>query len=282
MNCTANSNEVQGQPMETFFTTNSHLLESKINRRNVMNFDISLGSYTSFINEIISLAKLKTSHQICIANVHMFIEAYRDAELLKIIKNSCIITPDGRPLVWSLRLLYGIKQERVSGMDLLPDLLNRVIHEKLSVFFYGGSEELLDTLYEYLNMAYPSIKLAGYYSPPFRELAENEKIEIAEMINKSNASIVFVVLGCPKQERWMAAMKGRINATMVGIGGALAVMVGEKRRAPKWMQTYGLEWLFRFYQEPIRLFKRYTFTNFFFLYLILKELIKVKLLRHSN
>ena len=115
------------------------------------------------------------------------------------------------------------------------------------------------------------------YSPPFRQLTSAEENNIIENINRSGAKLVFVILGCPKQERWMASAKGRVNAFMIGVGGSLPVMIGLQKRAPRWMQTAGLEWFFRLSQEPGRLFKRYAVTNTFFIYLFCKAYLRKKL-----
>ena len=119
--------------------------------------------------------------------------------------------------------------------------------------------------------------VAGLYIPPFINMNDLEEKKIAEKINSSGAALVFVVLGCPKQEKWMASMKGRVNAVMVGVGGALPVMIGDQRRAPRWMQKNGLEWFYRMVQEPGRLFKRYAVTNSFFLYLLAKAYLRKKM-----
>lgn len=238
---------------------------------------LNTGTYNDFVNEIIEHADEKISEYTCLMNVHMLIEAYSDYNFAKVVNNATIITPDGKPLGWALRFLYGIKQERASGMDLLPDLLHNASVNNLSVYFYGGSEQLLADTSKYLKQNYPDLKMAGSYSPPFSKvfLKQEEEDRIA-IINNSGAQLVFVVLGCPKQEKWMASMKGRINAMMVGIGGALPVMIGLQRRAPGWMQKAGLEWMFRFLQEPVRLFRRYSFTNSLFLYLLVKEYLWLK------
>jgi N-acetylglucosaminyldiphosphoundecaprenol N-acetyl-beta-D-mannosaminyltransferase len=211
----------------------------------------------------------------------MLIEAHRNPSFAEVIKKADSVVPDGMPLVWGLRLVHGIKQDRVAGMDLLPDLLRRLEQEKISPFFYGSSPEALEKTEAYLKHNYPSLKLAGLYSPPFRSLTAEEENAAVEMINASGAGLVFVSLGCPKQERWMAAMCGRVKAVMIGIGGALPVLVGLQKRAPKWMQNSGLEWFNRLMQEPTRLFKRYAVTNSVFVYLIVRECISVKFLRKS-
>ncbi len=209
----------------------------------------------------------------------MMIEAQFDKSFANIVNNADIVTPDGKPLCWALKLLYGIRQERIAGMDLLPVLLKIAKEENISVYFYGGTQEILSHTGLFISRYYPSLKVAGMYSPPFRKSTIREDEDIIEEINNSGAGLVFVVLGCPKQEKWMAAMKGRINAMMIGIGGALPVIIGMQKRAPHWMQKSGLEWLFRLMQEPRRLFKRYLVTNSIFLYLLLKEFIKIKLIK---
>ena len=226
-------------------------------------------------------ASLRQSNYACVANVHMLVEAYRNPSFAEVVKNAKSVAPDGMPLVWALRLLYGIKQERVAGMDLMPDLLHKLETTKLSAFFYGGTEELLYRTKGFIQKKYPCLNVAGMYSPPFRPLVKEEENGIAAMINNSGAHVVFVALGCPKQEKWMASMRGKIKAVMIGIGGALPVMVGMQSRAPKWMQKYGLEWLFRLMQEPKRLFKRYAVTNSVFLYLLMKEYMAQKFFRKA-
>ena len=120
------------------------------------------------------------------------------------------------------------------------------------------------------------------YSPPFRPLSDDEKNEIIEKINAASPAIVFVFLGCPKQEKWMAGMRSKVKAVMAGVGGAVPVTIGLQKRAPVWMQRYALEWLYRFLQEPRRLFKRYAVTNSLFLWVMTKEFIRLKILKPVN
>lgn len=248
-------------------------------RQQLMHFGISMGSYSSFVHNIMALARQRVSANVCVANVHMFIEAYQDKELERVINNADIVTPDGKPLAWGLRLLLGIKQDRVAGMDLLPDLLQQLTAHQMPVYFYGGTSELLHATENYLQNTYPDLKIAGLYSPPFRKLTQGEENQVITDINLSGANVVFVVLGCPKQEKWMASMKGKIHAVMVGIGGALPVMAGLQKRAPAWMQNAGLEWFFRLMQEPGRLLKRYTITNSLFVYLLFKEYMAIRVFK---
>jgi len=245
-------------------------------QKGLMHFPITLGHYDQFIDTIIDEGSTGTSKYVCVANVHMLIEAHLDGSFSKVVADADMVTPDGRPLTWGLRLLYGIRQDRVPGMELLPDLLRPAAKGQLPVYFYGSNQPMLDATYRYITRHFPQLPVAGMYSPPFRNLTKEEEDDVVLRINQSGARLVFVILGCPKQEKWMASMKGRINAVMIGIGGALPVMIGMQKRAPAWMQRLGMEWFFRFCQEPRRLFKRYLVTNTLFIFLLVKEFIKIK------
>jgi len=155
-------------------------------------------------------------------------------------------------------------------MDLLPDLLSEAEKTNLRCYVYGGSEEMLAISEAYIQERYPNLQ-CGFHSPPFRPMTAEEEQADCDRINNFGAHLVFVALGCPKQEKWMAKMKGRIHACMLGIGGALPVMIGMQDRAPDWMQKASLEWLYRLGQEPKRLFRRYAYTNTKFLYLLTKQ-----------
>ncbi len=250
-------------------------------RQEVIGFSISIGKYGEFIHQITEKARTGGSEYVCVANVHMFIEARHDADFSSVVKDAFLVTPDGKPLTWALRILHRIRQERVAGMDILPDLLEKSNRETIPVFFYGGKTSLLERAEEFLKKKYPELKVAGMYSPPFKSLSATEENEVVRMINDSGAKLVFVILGCPKQEKWMAKMKGRIHAVMVGVGGALPVLVDLQKRAPKWMQRSGLEWLYRLGQEPKRLWRRYLSTNPVFIYLLFKERIKLWVRRNG-
>lgn len=247
----------------------------------LISININTGSYRTFIHEVVEMAGRESSYT-CIANVHMLVEAYSNVSFARIVNDANIITPDGLPLTWGLKLLHGIKQDRVAGMDLLPDILKEAEKLTIPVYFYGGTENMLSLIREIMPKRYPNLKMAGMFSPPFRDLTEAELSLTAEFINNSGAKIVFVILGCPKQELWMGQMKNKINATMIGVGGALSVLLGIQKRAPVWMQDNGLEWLFRFFQEPRRLFKRYAVTNSIFIYLLCRELIRIKIFKKKG
>jgi N-acetylglucosaminyldiphosphoundecaprenol N-acetyl-beta-D-mannosaminyltransferase len=244
--------------------------------KKLLNVNYTLGPYRSFVDKMIELAHAKRSTYVCVSAVHMFIEAYKDESFAAILNKAEMVTPDGKPLTWALRFLYGIKQDRVAGMDLLPDLLSEAENQNLPVAFYGGTDNMLEKTKEHITKKYPNLVIAKMYSPPFRPLKTEEEESIIKIFNDSGARMIFVVLGCPKQERWMISMKDKINTLMIGIGGALPVLVGLNKRAPVWMQDSGLEWMYRLGQEPKRLFKRYATTNSLFIYIILKEKFSFK------
>jgi N-acetylglucosaminyldiphosphoundecaprenol N-acetyl-beta-D-mannosaminyltransferase len=237
--------------------------------KKIISLNISQLSYSETTDEIMRLAKKKEPSYICFANVHMTIEAYDNSSFADIVNNANIVCADGMPIVFANKILYKNTIERVAGMDMVPTILKESEETKLSVFFYGTSSEILKATENKIQIEFPTLKVAGYFSPPFREITENEKQEHIDIINKSSANIVFVALGCPKQEKWMAENSKFINATLLGIGGALPVFAGVQERAPEWMRKMSLEWFYRLYQDPKRLFKRYLYTNSKFIYLLI-------------
>ncbi len=242
----------------------------------LLDIPVNIGTYNEFVQKILYTAQHKKKGYACIANVHTLVESHRSKQFAKDIWNATLITPDGKPLSWALKLIYGIQQDRVAGMDLLPDLIQESAKKNMSVYFYGGTADGLSITKKYMTDNFPGLIVKGGYSPPFRKLSEAEEEEVVTKINDADADILFVVLGCPKQEAWMAKMSGRINSFMIGVGGALPVMIGLQKRAPVWMQNTGFEWLFRLMQEPKRLFKRYAVTNSLFILLLLKKIISYR------
>jgi N-acetylglucosaminyldiphosphoundecaprenol N-acetyl-beta-D-mannosaminyltransferase len=252
-----------------------------IPKQKLMRFKVSLASQGQTVEKLLAYSKSEASQYVCVANVHMLVEAYQNPSFNRVVNNAAVVTSDGKPLTWALRLLYGIRQERVAGMFLMQDLLQAAAAEDLPVFFYGCTKEVLAETKSYLQKTYPALQLGGFISPPFRLLTAEEEESHVQEINASGARLVFVALGCPKQEAWMARMQGRINAVMIGVGAALPVMVGLRQKAPMWIQNSGMEWLFRLSLEPRRLFRRYTVTNTIFLYLLTKEFIRIRLFKQQ-
>jgi N-acetylglucosaminyldiphosphoundecaprenol N-acetyl-beta-D-mannosaminyltransferase len=193
------------------------------------------------------------------------VTAKQDAEFRCIVNEADMATPDGMPLVWVLRRMGFQQQERINGPDLMWRLCGQAEQKGLSIFLYGSTPETIEKLTDNLKAAFPRLAVAGDCSPPFRPLSEEENREIVDRINSSDAHVVFVGLGCPKQEFWMAEHRGAIQAVMIGVGAAFDYHAGTVKRAPLWMQRSGLEWLFRLLSEPKRLWKRYLVTNSLFL-----------------
>ena len=239
-------------------------------KENIFTFPVSTGSYQQFIDEIFKLSEHKASSYVCFANVHMVIEAYNNPSFSTAISNADIVTPDGKPVALFLKFLKKINQERVAGLDVFPDLLREAEARKKSIYFYGTTEDILDKIEQKAKREYPDLNISGLYSPPFRSLSPDEETEVITRINDAKPDLIFVALGCPKQERWMAEHKSKINGCMLGIGHAFKVYAEVSKRSPKWMQKLSLEWAYRLYQEPGRLWKRYFYTNSLFLFLTFK------------
>lgn len=203
---------------------------------------------------------------ICASNVHTTVTAYRDEKYREVQNHAALNLPDGKPLSVVQRKNGYQNAARVSGPDLMPEIF-RVSEEKgYTHYFYGSTEATLKSLKESILDAFPSLAIAGMYSPPFRQLTEEEDREILERINGCSPDFIWVGLGAPKQELWMAAHEGKVCGLMLGVGAAFDFHAGVVKRAPVWMQENSLEWLFRMEQDPKRLLPRYLSTNFTFLY----------------
>ena len=195
---------------------------------------------------------------ICVSNVHTTVTSSED-EAYKAIQNGGIMAiPDGGPLSTVGRKRGAKDMARTTGPSYMGEVLKIGGYRH---FFYGSTEETLEKLSTNLAKDYPQSTVTGMYSPPFRELTEEEDNEIIEIINNTNPDFVWIGLGAPKQEKWMAAHQGKINGLMVGVGAAFDYFAGNIKRAPQWMQKTNLEWLYRLMQDPKRLFKRYFVTN---------------------
>lgn len=239
-------------------------------RLNIFGSVITLGSYSEFLNRIIHLAGQKIPSYVCFANVHMVVEASRDASFRRVVNQATLVAPDGRPLSVFMKMFYNVNQDRVCGMDILPDLLQKAEATGRSVYFYGGKQHCLDRIEARARKEFPDLRIAGTYSPPYRQLTEQEKAEDIDRIRESGADLVFVSLGCPRQEKWMAESVKKLNVCFLGLGQAFSVYAGLEKRLPYWMRTMCLEWTFRLFQEPSRLWKRYLSTNSEFLMMTMK------------
>ena len=223
---------------------------------------------TSWDDAVSRIADWGAEHQsryVTLCNVHSVVTGSQSAEFATVINGADMALPDGAPVAWMMRKEGFAEQQRLSGPDLMLRYLAEAERRGQSVFFYGSVDDTLVKLRGRMMAKFPKLKIAGMVSPPFRKLTEQEDADYAQKINASGAHVVFVGLGCPKQEAWMAAQRGTIKAVMVGVGAAFDYHAGTLRRAPVWMQQRGLEWLYRFVCEPRRLARRYLETNSVFL-----------------
>lgn len=256
-------------------------LESTVPRKGkpILEAFIDALSWDDAIRHIMRWGAAHESRYVCICNVHSVVTTTRDIEFKMAVNNADMSTPDGAPIAWALRRFGFPAQERINGPDLMWKYLARAEKTPQKVFFYGSTEETLSKLRTALRQQFPRLRIAGTYSPPFRPLSLQEDEAIVEMINRSGANVVFVGLGCPKQEKWMAEHRGRICAVMVGVGAAFDYHSGVVKRAPLWWQRNGLEWLYRLGSEPRRLFKRYMVTNTLFVIGFLRQVVTKELQR---
>lgn len=240
---------------------------------NIIDSPVTALPFDDQIETILEWATNYESKVVCVANVHMLVEAYLRPEFSLVLKNADLVTPDGMPLVWMMKLMGVRKQNRVAGMDILLSLCQLAPQQNISVFFLGSHEAILHKMKTKLEREFPKLKIAGMEPLPFRPLTSAEDEAIIQKIHTSGASIVLVSLGCPKQEDWMHKHKDKIKAVMIGLGGAFPVFAGIHKRAPFWMRNLGLEWFYRLIQEPQRLWRRYWNTMPLFVWLALKQLV---------
>jgi N-acetylglucosaminyldiphosphoundecaprenol N-acetyl-beta-D-mannosaminyltransferase len=246
----------------------------------ILGISIHTGKTDKFVSSIISLAKCGIGAYVCFVNAHMAVEASNDLQFKAIVNNADLACPDGMPIAKCISWMYGKPQERISGPEILPILLEAAWKDDLGVFVLGGTEIVLSDFIKRANEEFPGL-ICGSYSPPFRKLTESENSDITKRINESKANMVLVSLGCPKQEKWMAAYKCCVNACMLGLGFAIPVYAGHAKRAPHWMQTLGLEWLHRLKNNPKKLWRRYLYTNIAFIWKISREILSRSILRRE-
>lgn len=198
---------------------------------------------------------------ICVSNVHTTVTAYEDPDYRDVQNGGIMAIPDGGPLSSEGRRRGFPDMERTTGPGLMGEIFRISAEKGYRHYFYGSTDETLEKLRTSLNAEYPGIRIAGMYSPPFCPLTEAEDREIVDRINGTDPDFVWVGLGAPKQEKWMAAHQGRVTGLMIGVGAGFDYFAGNIQRAPQWMQKNNLEWLYRLMQDPKRLFGRYLNTN---------------------
>lgn len=200
---------------------------------------------------------------VCVAAVHTVMVFQEDEELREAVLKSDLTVPDGTPIVWAMNALGHPLSQRVYGPELMARHCERSVRTGARFFLYGGANQgALVQLALNLRRRYPGVRIVGGYSPPYRKLSAEEEDAVAREINASGADVVWVGIGVPKQEKWMAAMRDRLDApVLIGVGAAFDFHAGRVAQAPDWIQALGMEWAFRLSREPRRLWKRYAMYN---------------------
>jgi N-acetylglucosaminyldiphosphoundecaprenol N-acetyl-beta-D-mannosaminyltransferase len=209
----------------------------------------------------------RRTHCISVSNVHSVIESQNNPGFMRVLNTSDLNVPDGMPIIWMGRSQGHRLPRRVYGPDLFMEFCLETQDMPYRHFFYGAAPEVLELLVENFKKQFPGIKVAGFYAPPFRPLTEEEDLEVIEIINDAAPDVLWVGLGCPKQEFWISAHRESIHVPVIaGIGQAFNIYAGQTRQAPKWLREHGLEWLFRLILEPRRLWRRYLIGNLKFIF----------------
>jgi N-acetylglucosaminyldiphosphoundecaprenol N-acetyl-beta-D-mannosaminyltransferase len=241
-------------------------------RVRVVGVPIAATTWDAAIDLLSDWGPERVSRVICICSAHSVVTAARDSDFGRVVASADLATPDGAPVAWMMRRLGAHGQRRIDGSGVMWRACARATEIGQPIYLYGSAPETLDALVARLAATFPALRIVGAESPPFRLLTADEDADVVARINDSGAQLVFVSLGCPAQEYWMDSHRDRVHAVMVGVGAAFDYHAGTLRRAPAWMQRYGLEWAFRFRMEPGRLWKRYLVTNTLFIALAARQL----------
>ena len=271
-------------PAETLNYSKARMVKSankinniiKENRINIVGLLANVCSLDSVIRKIVEMIERGNGGYVCFSTVHMVMESYDNPEYGAKVNSADLIVTDGMPLVWMQKLRGAKDASRVRANDLMIALCEFAEKNNLSVGFYGGRQEVIDAIVKRAAKETPRLKIAYAFSPPFRALSGEENAQIVEEINEKAPDILFVGLGCPKQENWMWAHKNKFKAVMLGVGASFDFYAGNVKESPEWMGKLGLEWLYRLTQEPKRLWKRYLILNPRFIWLSILQLTGLK------
>ncbi|HZX08893.1 WecB/TagA/CpsF family glycosyltransferase [Kribbella sp.] len=218
----------------------------------VTNLDHTVGTFAGWIER-------GERQLVCVSDMNALLHARADARLTEVYNTSGLTVPDGMPLVWAGKKAGFTEMDRVAGPDLLERVLAEAADRGWTQYFYGGANGVAEELRERFQERHPALKVVGVECPPYRAVTEAEDAATVARLNEARPDIVWVGLGAPKQERWMADHRDRLNAAiLIGVGAAFDFHTGRLDRAPRWMQRAGLEWSYRLYKEPRRLWKRYV------------------------
>ena len=205
-------------------------------------------------------------------NVHSIISASKSAKFAQTLNQGDLNLADGAPIANWIKRKYALNQERISGPDFMAEYLKAAKQWREKVYLYGNTEAVLKKLIAQIHLNYPWIEVVGSYAPPFSNTAQQETHLVIAQINGSGANTLWVSLGCPKQELWLALHKHQIQCVMLAVGAAFPLIAGQIPRAPQWMREHSLEWAYRLYREPRRLMGRYFYTNLLFTIFLLKDI----------
>ncbi len=234
-----------------------------IRTRQVLDLPIAMTDYAEAMDVMDGMIARREQGWLCAVAVHAVMVAQSDAEMRRALVEASLIVPDGMPLVWAANMLGEDLPNRVYGPELMERYSERCVRQGHRVWLYGGRDQgSLVQLALSMRRDHPGIQIVGGYSPPFRDLTEEEEDALADQINSSRPDVLWVGIGVPKQEKWMARMRERLEVpVMCGVGAAFDFHAGRISQAPRWMQERGLEWTYRIVQEPRRLLPRYLYYN---------------------
>lgn len=248
----------------------------------VFGVGLSVTDYRDACDRIIAAAGERRSYAVSALAVHGLMESTADPELRDLVNSIDLVAPDGQPVRWAMNVLHDTGLgDRVCGPDLTWMVCREAAKAKIGLYVFGSTQDTCDRLVARLEDSFPGIRIDGVQPDRFRDATPEEDEEDVRRINKSGAGIVLVGRGCPRQERWVATHRGRVNAAMLAVGAAFDYFAGNLDRAPRWMQRAGLEWFYRLLQEPGRLFTRYLSTNSRFLWYLAVAKVRNGFRRHS-
>jgi N-acetylglucosaminyldiphosphoundecaprenol N-acetyl-beta-D-mannosaminyltransferase len=242
--------------------------------RHILGVRVDATTYRDAAQEILAWAESGESRYVCCGCVNHIIEARDSLDFQKVMAEADLVTTDGMPLVWFLRLLGLRHATRVYGPNLMQAVLQGAAAAGVPIGLFGGSEPVLRQLVHRITARFPGIRIAYAESPPFRPMTDEENQRTVAAIREAGVRILFIGLSTPKQDRWMHAHRGRIPAVMLGVGAAFDFLAGAKPQAPPWIQHSGFEWLFRLATEPRRLGRRYLRQNPRFAVLALMQILR--------
>lgn len=233
----------------------------------------NIGKQIEYIERLINSSK---KGFVTYSNVHVIVECANNKELQNAVNSAALTSPDGMPLVVMGKLFGAKNMQRCSGPDMMLKIIESGLDKNYRHFFYGNTNEILEKVKHSLETKYPGINIVGSYSPPFRKLSNEENMDVVRLINNTHPDCIWVSLGAPKQELWMAENEKNIEGIMFGVGAAFNFICCDIQRAPLWMRNHGLEWFYRLMCEPKRLWKRYLITNTKFLYYLITKKVKAE------